>query len=52
MKNKISHSIDKLRYTKQAIKESRRNGGIKSIKRTKYGTQYNYRNGTGYWIDR
>lgn len=39
-------------HTARAYGESVLNGGMKSIKRTKSGTQYNYKNGTGYWVDK
>ena len=43
---------NKLQHTARAGRESKRNGGLKNIQRTKYGVQYNYKNGTGYWIDK
>jgi hypothetical protein len=45
-------SKNTLRHTIKAIKASRKNGGIKSVKRSKTGTQYNYKNGTGYWVEK
>lgn len=36
----------------KAIKTAKRNGGVKNVKRTKYGVQYNYKNGTGYWVEK
>lgn len=44
-KNTLSHKI-------KAIKDSRKNGGIKSVKKSRKGTQYNYKNGTGYWVEK
>lgn len=42
--------LEAKKHTERAVKEAKRNGGMKSIKRTKQGTQYNYKNGTGYWV--
>lgn len=33
-----------------AVKESKKSGGVKSVKRSKDGIQYTYKDGTGYWL--
>lgn len=45
MKNREEEEIN-------AKREAKKNGGVKNVKRTKYGVQYNYKNGTGYWIEK
>lgn len=52
MGKRLLESVKKTVHTANALRQSKRNGGIKSIQRTKQGTQYNYKNGTGYWVDR
>jgi hypothetical protein len=50
--NKAKKKAEYIGHTANAYKEATQNGGIKSKKRTKYGVQYNYKNGTGYWVEK
>lgn len=49
-KMKLDNSDNKYWHTYKALKESKKSGGIKSVKKSKDGTQYNYKDGTGYWV--
>ena len=33
-----------------AIAGANKNGGMKSVSKSNEGTQYNYKNGKGYWV--
>lgn len=48
VKEKLSDN--KYLHTYKALKESKKSGGIKNIKKSKDGVQYNYKDGTGYWV--
>lgn len=49
---KVARKINQAEENINAIRESKRNGGIKSISRTKNSTAYNYKNGKNYFIDK
>ena len=52
MKKIIKETAERTKHTINALKSAKSNGGIKNIERTKHGTQYNYKNGTGYWVEK
>lgn len=49
LKKEVNNTV---KHHKEANIVAKSNGGIKNVQKTKYGVQYNYNNGTGYWVEK
>ena len=52
VKKAAKNTKDDFKHTYKALKQSKKSGGIKNVQKGKGGTQYNYKDGTGYYVGR